>query len=395
MSRNQAAFFRCILCYLFFNFPVHGVVENSLDTRWIDLPKTLTVLDTQSNISVPVRLARPPNTTHVILFCVSGDPTVALLSSYQLVFTPQNWNASQHFHIHLQHRRGDCRISCYTSDASHFANQHASLSLCVVNSLVSALHSLLDVAQLLLLPAASLFTGAFLHRWIRIPKSVECTGLHLSGGLIFGAVSVELVPFLRHVDVSLTLVGFFAGSVGMLLVWYFLERQEVDAGSSEVAAPLLGGNLQSCARFPFSMVISSQVDCMIDGLLIGISYSVKPQAGTLMALSMMLEMFFLGVSVAVKLKKKSVSAFYSSLIFISLPFILIISGLTGQLFLSRIPSSSPIFGIVLAFGIASLLYLTVEELLVEAHSEKDVDTPIISFFFFLGFIFVVVFDVFI
>lgn len=39
---------------------------------------------------------------------------------------------------------------------------------------------------------------------------------------------------------------------------------------------------------------------------------------------------------------------------------------------------------VLAFGTAALLYLVVEELLVEAHEETE--TPILSAMFFLGFL---------
>jgi ZIP family zinc transporter len=40
---------------------------------------------------------------------------------------------------------------------------------------------------------------------------------------------------------------------------------------------------------------------------------------------------------------------------------------------------------MLAFGVAALLYLVTEELLVEAHEEK-VETPVQTGMFFLGFI---------
>ncbi len=47
-------------------------------------------------------------------------------------------------------------------------------------------------------------------------------------------------------------------------------------------------------------------------------------------------------------------------------------------------ASNTVLAAVLAFGAAALLYLVVEELLVEAHEEAE--TPLLGAMFFLGFL---------
>jgi len=47
-------------------------------------------------------------------------------------------------------------------------------------------------------------------------------------------------------------------------------------------------------------------------------------------------------------------------------------------------AGATVLAAVLAFGAAALLYLVVEELLVEAHEQTD--TPLLAGMFFLGFI---------
>lgn len=51
-------------------------------------------------------------------------------------------------------------------------------------------------------------------------------------------------------------------------------------------------------------------------------------------------------------------------------------------------ASAAVLAGVLAFGSAALLYLAVEELLVEAHEERE--TPILGAMFFLGFLLIYV-----
>lgn len=60
---------------------------------------------------------------------------------------------------------------------------------------------------------------------------------------------------------------------------------------------------------------------------------------------------------------------------------------SGLLILNFLPSA--FFIEALSFGAAALLYLVIEELLVEAHETKD--TPIITASFFLGFLILLLF----
>lgn len=52
--------------------------------------------------------------------------------------------------------------------------------------------------------------------------------------------------------------------------------------------------------------------------------------------------------------------------------------------INHVPNQAQIFPLILGFGVAALLYLVTEELLVEAHSVED--TPFITAMFFVGFL---------
>jgi ZIP family zinc transporter len=70
------------------------------------------------------------------------------------------------------------------------------------------------------------------------------------------------------------------------------------------------------------------------------------------------------------------------LVNLALALILLASAAAGTLVLSHV---SPAYvDAILAFGVAALLYLVTEELLVEAHEGKD--TPLQTGMFFFGFI---------
>ena len=64
--------------------------------------------------------------------------------------------------------------------------------------------------------------------------------------------------------------------------------------------------------FPFALISAIAVDSALDGLLVGIACAAGPSAGSMMAISLSVEMSFLGLTLATALhgqpKSKSVSA---------------------------------------------------------------------------------------
>jgi ZIP family zinc transporter len=60
----------------------------------------------------------------------------------------------------------------------------------------------------------------------------------------------------------------------------------------------------------------------------------------------------------------------------------LVGAVAGSLLLGNLSGGA--LDVVLAFGVAALLYLVTEELLVEAHERED--TPWVTALFFIGFL---------
>eukprot|EP01135_Chromosphaera_perkinsii_P004516 Nk52_evm10s287 gene=Nk52_evmTU10s287 len=382
----------------------------------IVLPSKVLLYSDSNSTNIDVGISMQPVFGQTVsVFCVSNKPDVIRLTQYEKYFSHLTWNSTQVVKAHTTGMRGVALVTCYGSEDNGFGGTQGSVEFSVVYSYSRAVGDLPIILKLLLFPSGSIFLGTAMSKVLTFSSGLQCGGQHLSAGLIFGAIAIELLPYLTSSESQWpVVVGFIMGSVCMLSVWHFIQEDEeiedresdchaADCGAlarplsnptstAGEGASLLGGNSSGGGVFPYSMVVATVIDCMIDGLLIGISYGAHAEAGALMAFAMTLEMFFVGVSVSMKLKKSRVGFMYYVLLMIIFPVVLILAGIAGELILSSLPPSSNVFNGILAFGIASLLYLTVEELLMEAHSEKGIDTPLISLWFFIGFLSVIVLE---
>ena len=129
------------------------------------------------------------------------------------------------------------------------------------------------------------------------------------------------------------------------------------------------------------MVIPIAVDLFVDGMLVAIGFAAGSKGGFILLTGLSMEAVSLGLSEAPSLLKKR----FSKKKIIGLTFVLGVVLLCGSAFGNIIVgiSGNLIVGI-LGFGVAALLYLVTEELLVEAHEMED--TPFITAMFFLGFL---------
>ena len=59
------------------------------------------------------------------------------------------------------------------------------------------------------------------------------------------------------------------------------------------SAPRVG---RPSERIPWSLVVGVSVDCLVDGLLVGLTYAASHRAGYIMALATSIESCFLGLS---------------------------------------------------------------------------------------------------
>ena len=175
------------------------------------------------------------------------------------------------------------------------------------------------------------------------------------------------------------MAGFFVGVVAMLglrSVTHAKEEREVEARES------LPPDSAARSKLPLGMLGGVAIDLGVDGLMIGIGFAAGAKEGRLLAVALSVELISLGLAVAASLSKLAVARARSVQVLAALSATFLVGAVAGVILLSKL-SSHWLAG-VLAFGAAALLFLVTEELLTEAHEEKE--TPALTAMFFVGFL---------
>jgi ZIP family zinc transporter len=219
------------------------------------------------------------------------------------------------------------------------------------------------------IPVATSILGAIVATFRPPGPIVRSFIQHLAAGVVFSVVAVELLPDIVSESGRAALfevaVGFSLGVASMLGMRYFSHTLERNGD-----------------KRPLGILFGVGVDVLLDGFLISISFAAGGGAGLLLTLALAVEMLSLGLAVAVALGK---SGEQRTVIIIStsLLFLLIVVGAgIGTVILQYIPPA--VIETVLSFGLAALLFLVTEELLVEAHEEPE--SPAATGMFFAGFL---------
>lgn len=219
---------------------------------------------------------------------------------------------------------------------------------------------------------AAMIGGGIAHFYI--PKTKFMSVLqHFVAGVLVGAVSVELLPKILGQGKNWSIsIGFVIGVAGMSLLHefaHFLAKKDKKG-------------------IPLGLIAGGAIDFFIDGLLIGISFLAGQMSGLIIAFSLSLCAFFFAftISTAMKQKKNGNVLQLAAIIVVAAMFPL--GALVGGGIISSLPDA--ILVETIAFGVAALLYVGIEELLVEAHETHD--TVWASSAFFLGFLIILLFS---
>lgn len=233
-------------------------------------------------------------------------------------------------------------------------------------------NTIFNVLAYALIPAITIIAGGILAVLRPPGAKVRSAVQHFAAGLVFAAVAVEILPGMLHErkPVAAT-IGFSLGIALMLLVKRLTEGKEVES-ITEQAAP----------ENRTSLLVTLGVDILIDGLLIGVSFAAGEKAGVILTVALAVEVMFLGLAAAVALSESGAAHRMILGVCAGLAALLLAGAALGAIFLHNL-TGAWLEG-VLAFGCAALLYLVIEELMVEAHEEKE--TPAQTAMFFVGFI---------
>lgn len=197
--------------------------------------------------------------------------------------------------------------------------------------------------------------------------------LHLAAGVVFSVVAVELLPeIMRRALVWDVVLGFALGISTMLVFDRVLDRMR--AGDDATPGPhgVVGTSLLVAVGFDF----------LLDGLLLGVGFAAGKRIGILLALAEAAEQLSVGLALSSEMMKAGVGRVRVVLIVSALGSLVFVSAALGATVLSGLTGGT--MEMVLAFGVAALLYLVTEELLREAHEERESAAG--TTMFFVGFL---------
>lgn len=187
--------------------------------------------------------------------------------------------------------------------------------------------------------------------------------------MVFCVVAAELLPdVMRRHEPAEIIAGFSLGVAAMLALRRWNQRFE--RGETGGADPTAG------------LIVTVALDLLIDGLLIGMGFAVGSEEGLLLTLALTVELLSLGLAVSATLGKAGLAPRRAIATTSTLALAVPLGAALGATVLSNLPDRA--LEAVLSFGLAALLYLVTEELLVEAHEEPE--TPLATALFFAGFL---------
>ena len=221
-----------------------------------------------------------------------------------------------------------------------------------------------------LLPALGAILGGTVAVLRRPSERARSHIQHFAAGVVFSVVGVELLPDVmkRHEPMQV-IVGFTLGVGAMLAVRAWSEKLEREA-------PVRGG------RVSLGLLVAVAIDVTVDGLLLGIAFAAGHSVGVLLAVALTIELLSLGLAVAAELVQAGSRPWRSVALIAGLSLLLVAGALLGLGAVQLLPE--PLVEVALSFGLAALLFLVTEELLVEAHEVEE--TLLGTASFFLGFL---------
>lgn len=248
-----------------------------------------------------------------------------------------------------------------------------------------------QAALLVAFPVAAAILGAVIASYWR-PGAGFVSGVqHFAAGVVMAALVGEIMPELqREHHLVWTVVGFVAGAMLVLGLGAYGRHTEAEAeeaaalAHAEAAKGVLGPRVgrAAAAALPIGMLAAMAIDLLLDGVLIGLGVQLGEKQGLILTIALTLEILFLGLSLTAELTQSGGSKGRAIGVATALGLITAVGAVGGAALLGGLPTTA--MSAVLAFGAAALLYLVVEELLVEAHEERE--TVTLGAMFFLGFL---------
>lgn len=243
---------------------------------------------------------------------------------------------------------------------------------------------LLSVLSFALLPVLAMNIGAVFASFRPPGASLRSVLQHFAAGVVFSVVAVELLPDVMHEhNVAAVTIGFALGVAVMLGIKKLTgEGSEKMIAGEETEKHEKNESAEKVETISTAMLFAVGVDILVDGFLIGIGFTAGAKEGKLLTLALAVELLSLGLALASTMTEAKTPRLKIILITAGLSLMIFVGSICGATVLQHV--SAETLEAVLSFGLAALLFLVTEELLIEAHEVPE--TPLITSSFFLGFL---------
>lgn len=192
---------------------------------------------------------------------------------------------------------------------------------------------------------------------------------HFAAGVVLAALSVEVLPELsrEHAPGWILISSFTIGGLVMYAMKLWSMRMEAATEG-----------LSKSEQWNYGLILATFMDVAVDGFIIGAGFAAGANTGLVLALGLSVELLFLGLSLVSETVKGWRVALMTSL----LAFVVLACTFLGYYLLKGASVAS--ISAILAFGVAALLYLVTDELLIEAHEIEE--KPSSTLWLFAGFL---------
>lgn len=214
------------------------------------------------------------------------------------------------------------------------------------------------------LGAAAGIVGGVLGTLWRPGDALQSIVQHFAAGVVLAGAALELLPEATELgEAGAILGGFAAGGLAMAALKALTSRLE------RRDTPGSGG-----------LVVATAVDVFVDGLVVGASFAAGGTTGTLIAIALSIELFFLSLA-SVREVGDQAGGRRALAVTAAIALMLAVGAVIGA---AAFAGAGPdVLAVALAFAAAVLIFLPTEELLGEAHALSD--TAVGTLALFAGF----------
>lgn len=174
---------------------------------------------------------------------------------------------------------------------------------------------------------------------------------HFAAGAVFAVIASDVIPEVERIGtIPGILGGLAAGGLVMIGIKFFVVRFEREEKEKK--------------QLPVGLAAAAAVDTFLDGAIISAGFHTGQQLGTILAVALAIELFFLTLSVGSEFQRGSKKGWMGVAVTSGIAALLFLSAFGTNFLMQGAPDTT--VAVILAFGAAGLIYLIAEELLVES-----------------------------